>query len=51
MIDRLSHDLRDAFPDMRGLPPPPPPGNLKYMRSFAAAWPDRRKRPRNTILL
>ena len=38
VIDRLSHDLRDAFPDMRGLSP----RNLKYMRSFAAAWPDRR---------
>ena len=38
VIDRLSHGLRDAFPDMRGLSP----RNLKYMRSFAAAWPDRR---------
>ena len=38
VIDRLSHDLRDAFPDMRGLSP----RNLKYMRSFTAAWPDRR---------
>ena len=37
VIDRLSHDLRDAFPDMRGLSP----RNLKYMRAFAAAWPDR----------
>ena len=36
VIDRLSHDLREAFPDMRGLLP----RNLKYMRSFAAAWPD-----------
>ncbi len=36
-IDRLSHDLRAAFPDMRGLSP----RNLRYMRSFAAAWPDR----------
>ena len=37
VIDRLSHDLREAFPDMRGLSP----RNLRYMRSFAAAWPDR----------
>lgn len=37
VIDRLSADLRDAFPDMRGLSP----RNLKYMRAFAAAWPDR----------
>ncbi|MBI4322553.1 MAG: DUF1016 domain-containing protein [Chloroflexi bacterium] len=36
VIDRLSADLRDAFPDMRGLSP----RNLKYMRAFAAAWPD-----------
>jgi predicted nuclease of restriction endonuclease-like (RecB) superfamily len=36
VIDRLSADLREAFPDMRGLSP----RNLKYMRSFAAAWPN-----------
>lgn len=36
VIDRLSADLRVAFPDMQGLSP----RNLKYMRSFAAAWPD-----------
>ena len=36
-IDRLSHDLREAFPEMRGFSP----RNLKYMRAFAAAWPDR----------
>lgn len=36
VIDRLSHDLREAFPDMAGLSP----RNLKYMRAFAAAWPD-----------
>lgn len=29
-------DLREAFPDMRGLSS----RNLKYMRAFAAAWPD-----------
>jgi predicted nuclease of restriction endonuclease-like (RecB) superfamily len=37
VIDRLSRDLRGAFPDMRGLSP----RNLKYMRAFALAWPDR----------
>lgn len=36
VIDRLSADLREAFPDMKGLSP----RNLKYMRAFAAAWPD-----------
>ena len=35
VIDRLSADLREAFPDMSGLSP----RNLKYMRTFAAAWP------------
>ncbi|MCK9229491.1 MAG: PDDEXK nuclease domain-containing protein [Syntrophales bacterium] len=37
VIDRLSADLREAFPDMKGLSP----RNLKYMRAFADAWPDR----------
>jgi predicted nuclease of restriction endonuclease-like (RecB) superfamily len=37
VIDRLSADLREAFPDMKGLSP----RNLKYMRAFAEAWPDR----------
>lgn len=37
VIDRLSTDLREAFPDMKGFSP----RNLKYMRSFAAAWPER----------
>ncbi len=36
VIDRLAADLGRAFPDMRGLSP----RNLKYMRAFAAAWPD-----------
>ena len=38
VIDRLSHDLCEVFSDMRGLSP----RNLRYMRAFAAAWPDRR---------
>lgn len=37
VIDRLAMDLREAFPDMKGFSP----RNLKYMRAFAAAWPDR----------
>ncbi len=36
VIERLAHDLRSAFPDMKGFSP----RNLKYMRAFAAAWPD-----------
>lgn len=36
IIDRLSLDLRTAYPDMKGLSP----RNLKYMRAFAAAWPE-----------
>ena len=38
VIDRLSADLRAAFPDMRGLSS----SNLKYMRQFAQACPERR---------
>jgi predicted nuclease of restriction endonuclease-like (RecB) superfamily len=37
VIDRLSHDLKEAFPDMKGFSP----RNLKYMRKFAEAWPDK----------
>jgi predicted nuclease of restriction endonuclease-like (RecB) superfamily len=36
VIERLAHDLRSAFPDMKGFSP----RNLKYMRSFAQAWPE-----------
>lgn len=36
VIERLAHDLRNAFPDMKGFSP----RNLKYMRAFAEAWPD-----------
>ena len=36
VIDRLSADLREAFPDMSGLSS----RNLRYMRDFAAAWPE-----------
>lgn len=37
VIERLAHDLRRAFPDMKGFSP----RNLKYMRTFADTWPDR----------
>lgn len=36
VIERLAQDLRTAFPDMKGFSP----RNLKYMRSFAQAWPE-----------
>lgn len=36
VIERLAHDLRSAFPDMKGFSP----RNLKYMRAFAQAWSD-----------
>ncbi|GAA0195453.1 PDDEXK nuclease domain-containing protein [Glutamicibacter creatinolyticus] len=35
VIDRLSADLRERFPGIKGFSP----RNLKYMRSFAEAWP------------
>lgn len=36
VVDRLAADLRTAFPDIRGFSP----RSLRYMRTFAAAWPD-----------
>lgn len=36
VIERLAHDLRNDFPDMKGFSP----RNLKYMRAFAEAWSD-----------
>ncbi len=36
VIDRLAHDLRTAFPEMKGFSR----ANLMYMRAFAEAWPD-----------
>jgi len=36
VIARLSADLRQAFPDMKGFSP----RNLRYMRAFAAAYPE-----------
>ena len=37
VIERLSADLRGAFPDMKGLSS----RNLEYMRRFSEAWPER----------
>ena len=37
IIDRLAKDLQEAFPDMKGFSP----RNLKYMRAFSFAWPER----------
>jgi predicted nuclease of restriction endonuclease-like (RecB) superfamily len=36
VIDRLSEDVKEAFPGMGGFSP----RNLKYMRKFAERWPD-----------
>jgi len=36
VIERLAHDLRTAFPDMKGFSR----ANLMYMRAFAEAWLD-----------
>lgn len=37
IIDRMSHDLKEEFPDMNGFSP----RNMKYMRKFAECWPDK----------
>lgn len=47
VIDRLSHDLKSAFPEMTGFSP----RNLKYMRQFSEAWPDRAIVQRTVALL
>ncbi len=36
VVDRLAHDLKSTFPEVKGFSP----RNLKYMRRFAEAWPD-----------
>jgi predicted nuclease of restriction endonuclease-like (RecB) superfamily len=36
VIEQLAHDLRTAFPEMKGFSL----RNLKYMRAFAEAWLD-----------
>ncbi len=36
VIDRLSADLKESYPEMKGFSP----RNLKYMQRFAKLWPD-----------
>lgn len=36
VIDRISQDIKDMFPDMKGFSP----RNIKYMRKFADIWKD-----------
>ena len=36
VIDRISQDIKDIFPDMKGFSP----RNIKYMRKFADTWKD-----------
>ena len=36
VIDCMAKDLKGAFPEMTGFPSK----NIKYMRKFAASWPD-----------
>lgn len=36
MIERLSHDLHQAFPAVKGFSR----ADLMYVRAFAEAWPD-----------
>ena len=36
IVERLSHDLRTSFPDIKGFSP----RNLIYMRTFAREWSD-----------
>ena len=43
VIEHLSADLRAAFPDMKGFSA----SNLKYMKAFAEACPDRRFMPQS----
>jgi predicted nuclease of restriction endonuclease-like (RecB) superfamily len=38
VIERLAHDLRVEFPQMKGFSR----ANLLYMRAFAQAWPQKR---------
>lgn len=47
VIDRLSHDLKIAFPEMRGFST----RNLKYMRKFSEAWTDSELVQRSVALI
>jgi hypothetical protein len=41
VVSTLSRDLRNAFPEMKGLAE----RNLRYMRDFARSWPDKSMLP------
>lgn len=41
VVDQLSHDLKQAFPEMKGFSA----RNLKYMRKFASLWPEFARQP------
>lgn len=47
VIDRISRDLKNEFPDMSGFSP----RNLKYMRKFAESWPDYKKVQQGVALI
>lgn len=47
VIDRMAYDLKEAFPEMNGFSP----RNLKYMRKFAEAWPDKELVQRTVALI
>ena len=47
VIDRLSFDLKEEFPDMAGFSP----RNLKYMKRFAEEWLDREIVQRTVALI
>jgi hypothetical protein len=47
VIDRLSFDLKEAFPDMKGFSSQ----NLKYMRKFDESWRDRQLVQRTVALI
>lgn len=47
VIDRISFDLKENFPEMSGFSP----RNLKYMRKFAESWVDRELVQRSVALI
>lgn len=47
VIDRMSYDLKNEFPDMSGFSP----RNLKYMRRFAQEWQDKELVQRTVALI
>lgn len=47
VVDRLSHDLKEEFPDMKGFSA----RNLKYMRKFAESWKERQLVQRTAALI